>query len=139
MDIALVSSMFFFVNDPATTEIYTLSLHDALPISCPCRTSLCLCLYLCAAGASSISFNEFDVGYVQHQFLRPLALCRQETLQSHCAIQLGLCNQSGLRFKCDCGQFGLDFSLRAGLVLFRFVLDAELHCRHTCRGVAQST
>src|SRR5215469_18981383 len=23
----------FFVNDPATTEIYTLSLHDALPIS----------------------------------------------------------------------------------------------------------
>src|SRR5438034_3199617 len=26
------SSVFFF-NDPATTEIYTLSLHDALPIS----------------------------------------------------------------------------------------------------------
>src|SRR5947207_4680695 len=26
-------SVFFFVNDPATTEIYTLSLHDALPIS----------------------------------------------------------------------------------------------------------
>src|SRR5258705_3795742 len=25
--------MFFFFNDPATTEIYTLSLHDALPIS----------------------------------------------------------------------------------------------------------
>src|SRR2546430_13071342 len=24
---------FFFVNDTATTEIYTLSLHDALPIS----------------------------------------------------------------------------------------------------------
>src|SRR5437773_12057273 len=27
------SSIFFFFNDPATTEIYTLSLHDALPIS----------------------------------------------------------------------------------------------------------
>src|SRR2546425_2453731 len=26
-------SIFFFFNDPATTEIYTLSLHDALPIS----------------------------------------------------------------------------------------------------------
>src|SRR5436309_13531699 len=26
-------SAFFFFNDPATTEIYTLSLHDALPIS----------------------------------------------------------------------------------------------------------
>src|SRR5438128_8862160 len=25
----------FFFNDPATTEIYTLSLHDALPISLP--------------------------------------------------------------------------------------------------------
>src|SRR3989442_16033523 len=26
------TSMFFFFNDTATTEIYTLSLHDALPI-----------------------------------------------------------------------------------------------------------
>src|SRR2546422_2293755 len=30
LDIVLV----FFFNDTATTEIYTLSLHDALPISC---------------------------------------------------------------------------------------------------------
>src|SRR5205809_2931847 len=28
-----IFSLFFFFNDPATTEIYTLSLHDALPIS----------------------------------------------------------------------------------------------------------
>ena len=28
-----VSYYFFFFNDTATTEIYTLSLHDALPIS----------------------------------------------------------------------------------------------------------
>src|SRR2546430_11130919 len=27
--------MFFFFNDTATTEIYTLSLHDALPIFAP--------------------------------------------------------------------------------------------------------
>src|SRR5690348_18471257 len=27
-----VASFFFFFNDTATTEIYTLSLHDALPI-----------------------------------------------------------------------------------------------------------
>ena len=27
------SFIFFFFNDTATTEIYTLSLHDALPIS----------------------------------------------------------------------------------------------------------
>src|SRR2546425_8772342 len=31
----LLSSVLFFFNDTATTEIYTLSLHDALPI--------CLC------------------------------------------------------------------------------------------------
>src|SRR5258707_7379262 len=29
--------MFFFFNDTATTEIYTLSLHDALPISSASR------------------------------------------------------------------------------------------------------
>src|SRR3712207_7870438 len=29
----VLASLFFF-NDTATTEIYTLSLHDALPISC---------------------------------------------------------------------------------------------------------
>ena len=29
---------FFFFNDTATTEIYTLSLHDALPISYPAKT-----------------------------------------------------------------------------------------------------
>src|SRR3989442_156060 len=28
-----IISLFFFFNDTATTEIYTLSLHDALPIS----------------------------------------------------------------------------------------------------------
>src|SRR2546422_6247121 len=31
----LFYSSFFFFNDTATTEIYTLSLHDALPISIP--------------------------------------------------------------------------------------------------------
>src|SRR5215216_5546997 len=30
---ACCSACFFFSNDTATTEIYTLSLHDALPIS----------------------------------------------------------------------------------------------------------
>src|SRR5207248_9916398 len=29
---------FFFFNDPAPSEIYTLSLHDALPISCRAGT-----------------------------------------------------------------------------------------------------
>src|SRR5260370_19219039 len=33
MSTSTVISLFFFFNDTATTEIYTLSLHDALPIS----------------------------------------------------------------------------------------------------------
>src|SRR3712207_7877401 len=33
-------SVFFFFNDTATTEIYTLSLHDALPISHDLRRAL---------------------------------------------------------------------------------------------------
>src|SRR2546430_11238040 len=38
----LLSSIFFFFffNDTATTEIYTLSLHDALPISCRAAEAL---------------------------------------------------------------------------------------------------
>src|SRR2546427_2943516 len=36
--------LFFFFNDTATTEIYTLSLHDALPISCHVDKSItCSC------------------------------------------------------------------------------------------------
>src|SRR2546426_701668 len=34
---AQTSGQYFFFNDTATTEIYTLSLHDALPISEPER------------------------------------------------------------------------------------------------------
>src|SRR3712207_9320549 len=33
MGLCSASVFFFFFNDTATTEIYTLSLHDALPIS----------------------------------------------------------------------------------------------------------
>src|SRR6266850_5116179 len=37
MFLVSLSRFFFFFNDTATTEIYTLSLHDALPIW-PCTT-----------------------------------------------------------------------------------------------------
>src|SRR2546426_8264374 len=45
------SCVFFFFNDTATTEIYTLSLHDALPISRPVtettQASANRCLRIC--------------------------------------------------------------------------------------------
>src|SRR3712207_7795276 len=37
----IVSFFFFFFNDTATTEIYTLSLHDALPISSTTSCPIC--------------------------------------------------------------------------------------------------
>src|SRR2546425_13054118 len=46
MALILFFFFFFFFNDTATTEIYTLSLHDALPIYCgsaPAPTSPDLC------------------------------------------------------------------------------------------------
>src|SRR5205809_2619356 len=42
-----MSASFFFFNGPATTEIYTLSLHDALPISG--KTTLHCTLLHCTA------------------------------------------------------------------------------------------
>src|SRR2546422_6164001 len=39
MPFSLPFFLFFFFNDTATTEIYTLSLHDALPISSLTRSS----------------------------------------------------------------------------------------------------
>src|SRR2546429_2676386 len=44
------SSLFFFFNDTATTEIYTLSLHDALPISSSRLAIAWRTLAICSSG-----------------------------------------------------------------------------------------
>src|SRR6266487_6211577 len=41
MSLFIICFFFFFFNDTATTEIYTLSLHDALPISGPAPSRSC--------------------------------------------------------------------------------------------------
>src|SRR3989442_7242177 len=46
-------SPFFFFNDTATTEIYTLSLHDALPISTTTAASCAAVSPACSAPAPS--------------------------------------------------------------------------------------
>src|SRR3712207_8142024 len=64
---------FFFFNDTATTEIYTLSLHDALPISGPrsathlspsCATTTCAqrpsARSVCGRRCSPISFSRSE-------------------------------------------------------------------------------
>src|SRR3712207_8015455 len=51
----------FFFNDTATTEIYTLSLHDALPISS--RTSPAAAREVSVAAAFSTSAQAVPSGY----------------------------------------------------------------------------
>src|SRR5258707_12655718 len=55
-------SFFFFFNDTATTEIYTLSLHDALPIWLDCPQLYCIIVVHdgehCAIGTEPIICNR---------------------------------------------------------------------------------
>src|SRR2546427_12529690 len=53
-DIPRSAPSFFFFNDTATTEIYTLSLHDALPI--------CTCPDIASENCSSQSGNPAEHG-----------------------------------------------------------------------------
>src|SRR6266487_1959412 len=48
----MLLGFFFFFNDTATTEIYTLSLHDALPISRDTHSQDCGVSAVCAASDS---------------------------------------------------------------------------------------
>src|SRR2546422_8568674 len=55
---------FFFFNDTATTEIYTLSLHDALPIlyaAAPCRS---LAAVLSGSGYRTALFHSGRFAYL---------------------------------------------------------------------------
>src|SRR2546430_4265632 len=51
----LMFPSFFFFNDTATTEIYTLPLHDALPISPPSRRRPAQCACRRSAGGRACS------------------------------------------------------------------------------------
>src|SRR3982751_7150286 len=51
----LICFLFFFFNDTATTEIYTLSLHDALPIFMRLPFPLLLWAILCGPSAAARS------------------------------------------------------------------------------------
>src|SRR5258706_9791072 len=58
------ASSFFFFNDTATTEIYPLSLHDALPIWVPkkCRPGVrCPCSWASRARPKSTIFGSPEI------------------------------------------------------------------------------
>src|SRR5215216_2188589 len=53
---------FFFFNDTATTEIYTLSLHDALPISAGCTGFMYAVAQAYATLAGGLARNALVIG-----------------------------------------------------------------------------
>src|SRR3712207_7284431 len=55
--------IFFFFNDTATTEIYTLSLHDALPISIIEDITLSVCDYVENKGIKLIFDTDIEEKY----------------------------------------------------------------------------
>src|SRR5258708_5235252 len=56
----IISYAVFFFNDPATTEIYTLSLHDALPISAGGRLGLQLAADIAVQGGNPRRAQDGD-------------------------------------------------------------------------------
>src|SRR5256885_12634403 len=69
---ALSSLCFFFFNDTATTEIYTLSLHDALPISAYCERLAAYMIKAAREAKLRTSWTESDAPYEEAllQFVR---------------------------------------------------------------------
>ena len=66
-DIGVQCWCFFFFNDTATTEIYTLSLHDALPICQKNRKAAVVCVRSCRRAridrnAQPPSFDRSQLG-----------------------------------------------------------------------------
>src|ERR1044071_7190859 len=62
---ALVVFFFFFFNDTATTEIYTLSLHDALPIWCLLNQGIPMVIITLGSSGALVatgSLNQFIPG-----------------------------------------------------------------------------
>src|SRR5256886_13197234 len=71
MNPASASICFFFFNDTATTEIYTLSLHDALPIS--------LVPFIAAAGELKTKPTQHSVKEMLSIGIQPdILLCRSD-------------------------------------------------------------
>src|SRR2546430_4177205 len=59
--------LFFFFNDTATTEIYTLSLHDALPIWTGASVSTCEQNMACLPGLAKGRRSEEHTSELQSQ------------------------------------------------------------------------
>src|SRR4029434_11354536 len=92
----------FFFNDTATTEIYTLSLHDALPIcACVC-VFVCACVRVCQSWGVNVRSEEHTSELQSHLNLVCRLLLEKKTrprARPHetCAIRLRSMCASGAR------------------------------------------
>src|SRR5688572_31436340 len=75
----LLLSAFFFFNDTATTEIYTLSLHDALPI---CKDLERKGVQPASAGKWRRPHGQTAIDIQEHQSARPRSEEHTSELQS---------------------------------------------------------
>src|SRR2546430_11242499 len=85
----LYCASFFFFNDTATTEIYTLSLHDALPISNDSNVRL-ICGAVASSGSSKVSSLFSHIRNHIRYILRGQNLFRSEEHTSELQLQSNL-------------------------------------------------
>src|SRR5438309_6358642 len=97
---------FFFFNDPATTEIYTLSLHDALPI----------------LPRDLAMYREYHALLVAHA----KALCRPTPSCNECPIRL-LCDFGRGRSEEHTSELQSQFHLVCRLLLEKKKLYIDHH------------
>src|SRR5258707_7853645 len=82
---------FFFFNDTATTEIYTLSLHDALPISLvsgrdslgPCTRCVHHSMAICSANDTNRRSEEHTSELQSRQYLVCRLLLEKKKLEPY--------------------------------------------------------
>src|SRR5256885_12485600 len=92
-------SIFFFFNDTATTEIYTLSLHDALPI---CQADALLRILVVHAGAAGLHEVQIAVQRTDrkstrlnssHLVISYAVFCLKKKKKRHCRVRKALFTQ----------------------------------------------
>src|SRR6266516_4175226 len=112
---------FFFFNDTATTEIYTLSLHDALPIS-----SRLIADTLQLAGADRVLTMDLHAGQIQGFFTIPVDHMTALPLFARHFRDLGLTGEGVVSVSPDAGRARL-------AVRFAEMIDAEFAIMHKTR------
>src|SRR6266511_6046353 len=92
---------FFFFNDTATTEIYTLSLHDALPISPP-RTRGSRCASCVSASPRSSRSEEHTSELQSRENLVCRLLLEKKNNTKHVVH-----NEPALQLRSECVRYEL--------------------------------